>query len=672
MGIAADIAIILVAALVGGFIAQRLKQPLLLGYIVAGILVGPYTGGVTVDDPHDIELLAEIGVALLLFALGIEFSLGKLQRVRSIALLGTPVQLLLTIAIGYAIAYVLGWPPVEALWFGALISLSSTMVILKTLIARGVLGTLASRIMIGILIVQDLAVVPMMIILPELSNLERGLPLLGWAAVRATLFLLAMIYGGTRLIPALLRRIAAWKSRELFLISVTALGVGIGYASYLVGLSFAFGAFVAGMVLSESEWSHQALSDVTPLRDIFGMLFFVSVGMLLDPAFVWANLLTVLLVVVLVAVSKAVIFGSLARAFGYDITTAIMVGLGLFQIGEFAFVLARVGVTRGAITQEVFSLVLAVALTTMALTPFAMGAAQPLASRLTRRHRPSALPSEDILDAVVRDHIIIAGFGRVGRYAADVLHNLSLPCVVIDLDQYAVERARAAGLSVLYGDASSEVVLEAAGIHHARLLLVTVPAAIDVESIVRRVRQLNPGLHIVARAARLAQVETLRSEGIYEVVQPEFEAGLEMVRQTLLHFDMPAVEIQRLSDTVRQERYQPFQTLHTDAHVLNRLRQAGHALEIEWIMVADHAPVAGRTIGELGIRQRTGATVVTVVRGATTYYNPGPDLPLLAGDMMAVLGTLVQRDAFRTLLASEVHEVTIEPVPTAGTPSHAH
>jgi monovalent cation:H+ antiporter-2, CPA2 family len=217
MGIAADIAIILVAALIGGFIAQRFKQPLILGYIIAGILVGPYTGGVTVTEIHDIELLAEIGVALLLFALGIEFSLGTLQRVRSIALFGTPLQLLLTIVLGYGIAYLMGWPVVESLWFGTLISLSSTMVLLKTLIARGVLGSLASRIMIGMLIVQDLAVVPMMIILPELSNLERGLPLLGWAAVRATIFLLAMIYGGTRLMPALLKRVAAWNSRELFL-----------------------------------------------------------------------------------------------------------------------------------------------------------------------------------------------------------------------------------------------------------------------------------------------------------------------------------------------------------------------------------------------------------------------------------------------------------------------
>src|SRR5581483_8974008 len=349
MGVAADIAIILLAALLGGFLAQRLGQPLILGYIVAGVLVGPYTGGVTVTEVHDIELLAEIGVALLLFALGLEFNFAKLRRVRGIAFLGTPIQLLLTIGLGYLIALSLGRTPYEGLWFGALIALSSTMVILKTLMAQGTLGSLPSRIMIGMLIVQDLAVVPLMLVLPELDNLQQSLPNLGLAVLRAAGFLLAMFLIGTRLIPFVLRRIAAWNSRELFLIAVTAIGLGAGYATYLFGLSFAFGAFVAGMVLSESEYSHQALSDIVPLRDVFGMLFFVSVGMLLDPAFLLANLGQVLLVVALVALGKAAIFGGLTRAFGYHSATPVAVGLGLFQIGEFAFVLARVGVTEHAI-----------------------------------------------------------------------------------------------------------------------------------------------------------------------------------------------------------------------------------------------------------------------------------------------------------------------------------
>ncbi|HWQ13958.1 MAG TPA: cation:proton antiporter [Roseiflexaceae bacterium] len=656
MGIAADIAIILVAALLGGFVAQRLGQPLILGYIVAGILVGPYTGGVTVTEIHDIELLAEIGVALLLFALGLEFNFKKLERVRTIAFFGTPIQLLVTGALGYGVGLLLGWTPYQSLWFGALISLSSTMVILKTLMAQGTLGTLASRIMIGMLIVQDLAVVPMLIILPELHDLEQGLATLGVAVLRAAVFLVAMVVGGTRLIPAVLKRIAGWNSRELFLLAVVALGLGVGYATYLVGLSFAFGAFVAGMVLSESEYSHQALSDIVPLRDVFGLLFFVSIGMLLNPAFLVANLGTVLLVVALVGGGKALTFFVLTRAFGYTGATPVAVGLGLFQIGEFAFVLARAGLAEGAISQDIFALVLATAVTTMVLTPFATRAAEPLA-RWLQRGRPAAPALETDLPEETRvGHIIIVGYGRVGRYTAEVLHQLNLPCVVIDIDQQAVERARAAGIPAIYGDASSPVVLEAAGLHAARLVLVVVSAALDVELIVRQVRRMDPDVHIVARAARLAQIEVLRQFGIHEIVQPEFEAGLELVRQTLLHFDVPAPEIERLSDSVRHERYRPFQTLHTDARLLNRLRGIRRALEIEWVDLRAGSPCAGRSIRECSIRQRTGASVVAVLRGDELLSNPTPDLVLRAGDMVAILGTAEQRAAFRTQFGPVLEE----------------
>src|SRR6266545_5012026 len=620
MGIAADIAIILVAALLGGFLAQRLRQPLILGYIVAGILVGPHTGGVTVTEIHDIELLAEIGVALLLFALGLEFNLQKLGRIRSIAFFGTPLQLLLTIALGFGIGALLGWSAYESLWLGALVSLSSTMVILKTLMAQGRMGTLASRIMIGMLVVQDLAVVPMLIILPELDSLGQGLGRLGLAVLYAAAFLAAMIYGGTRLIPALLKRIAAWNSRELFLISVLAIGLGIGYATYLAGLSFAFGAFVAGMVLSESEYSHQALSDVIPLRDVFGMLFFVSVGMLLDPAFLVANLGTVLLLVLLVVVGKALIFGGITRAFGYAAPTALAVGLGLFQIGEFAFVLARVGIAQGAIQPDHFALILSATVTTMVLTPFATRLVEPLGRWYGRRGGAAPLEAFQLPEAGLHNHIIIVGYGRVGRYTADVLQRLNLPCVVIDQDQQAVDRAKAAGLPVIYGDASSPVVLGAAGVQRARLALVVVSAPI----------------------------EHLQRFGIYEIVQPEFEAGLELVRQTLLHFDVPAVEIEHLSDTIRTERYQPFETLHTDAQLLSQLRRSRNALDIEWLTLPPDAPLVGQPIASSGIREHTGASIAALLHDGALLSNPGPDEVLHGGQTVAILGTPEQRNAFRT------------------------
>ncbi|NIS10037.1 MAG: portal protein, partial [Candidatus Dadabacteria bacterium] len=272
MGIAADIAIIIVAALVGGSAARLLRQPLIIGFILAGVAVGPYTGFIEVSEVHNIELLAEIGVALLLFALGLEFSLKELNPVRNIALFGTPIQIILTTIFGVGIGRLFDLDWNSSIWFGALISISSTMVILRTLMSQGRMGTLSSRVMIGMLIVQDLAVIPMMIILPQLANLGSGVSLIGIAALKGFAFLGVMILVGTKILPVLLSHIARWNSRELFLIAITAIGLGVGYASFLVGLSFAFGAFIAGIVLSESDYGHQALSDIVPLRDIFGLL----------------------------------------------------------------------------------------------------------------------------------------------------------------------------------------------------------------------------------------------------------------------------------------------------------------------------------------------------------------------------------------------------------------
>ncbi len=655
MGIAADIAIILVAALLGGLIAQRCGQPLLLGYILAGILLGPHTGGITVTEIHDIELLAEIGVALLLFALGLEFSIKELQPVRRMALIGAPLQIVLTVAFGYAIGQLLfGWSWNESLWFGALIALSSTMVILKTLATQGSLGTLASRVMIGILIMQDLAVVPLMIILPTLNNLDTSLPLLAWAVLRAILFLVGMIVVGTRVMPWLLRLIARHNSRELFLVAVVTLGIGIGYGTYLFGLSFAFGAFVAGMVLSESDYSHQALSDVVPLRDIFGILFFVSVGMLFDPAFLFANLGLVLATVALVLLGKSLILSILTRAFGYRGDIPLVVGLGLFQIGEFSFVLARVGVSTNSISVELYALVLATALVTMILTPFVARVAQPLYA-FWQRHRPSQpwqpfnMPSQGL-----HNHVIIAGYGRVGRYVARVVQRFGLQCVVIELDQHVVEQAKADGVPVIYGDATSPVVLDAAGVHTAQLFLIVVSNAAGVEWIAHRVRQINPQLRIVARAAHLDQLAALRHTGVHEVVQPEFEAGLEIMRQVLIHFGVAAPSIQRFSDSVRQEYYAPLYTHGTATPIfqqLQSLRQANRLLEIEWFVLPAQSAVIGQTIGALGIRKRIGVSIVATLWNEQLNPNPGAEHSFKPGEILAVLGTAEQRRSFQALLA---------------------
>ena len=410
------------------------------------MLLSPSVGTLTISDIHDIELLAEIGVALLLFALGLEFSLKDLKPVKYIALIGTPLQMVLTIGFGFGIGGMLGWEWERAIWFGSLISLSSTMVLLKTLMNQGWLGTLSSKVMIGMLIVQDLAIVPLMIILPQLGSGANSITILGYAGLKAAFFLASMFVLGTRLLPSLLKMIARLGSRELFILAITAIGLGVGYATYQLGLSFAFGAFIAGMVLSESDYGHQALSDIIPLRDLFGLLFFASVGMLLDPFYLFNHFFQILLLVIVVSFGKALIFASLARIFGYRNVIPLAVGLGLFQVGEFSFVLARIGVSSGAIDADFYNLFLTMAVVTMVLTPFVSSLTARLYRLKKRWFTHEVLESMNIPDSGLRDHVVIVGCGHLGYQIAGVLQQLAIPFVVVEIDQASGRTGGGGGL----------------------------------------------------------------------------------------------------------------------------------------------------------------------------------------------------------------------------------
>ncbi|HEU4847392.1 MAG TPA: cation:proton antiporter [Rubrobacteraceae bacterium] len=649
MGIAGDIALILVAALLGGLVARRLGLPLILGYIVAGVAVGPNTGGPTVSSVHDIELLAEIGVALLLFTIGLHFSLDELVPVRRVALFGTAAQMALTVAFGYGLGRLLGFGWQEAAWFGALLSLSSTAVVLKSLSEQGVMGTLSSRVIIGMLVAQDLAVVPLIIVLPELGSLGQGLSELGVAALRATAFVAVMVVFGRRVLPWLMARVAAWNSRELFLISVVAIGLGVGYATYLFGLSFAFGAFVAGLVLSQSDYSHQALADVEPLRDVFAMLFFVSVGMLLDPAFLIQNAGTVALVVALVFAVKGLVFAGVVRAFGYGNIIPFAVGLGLFQVGEFSFVIARVGVEEGAISESSYSIVLSTAVITMSLTPFAMRLAPLLYGRWRERFPKEAMSTFNLPERGLRDHVVVAGYGRVGSFVTRLLARLDQPFVVVDPNPARADEARDSSYPVVYGDAGAEPVLEAAGVRRARLVIVTVPDPVGARLVVERVRSINPNVHVVARTTTVEQLEELGRLGIYEAVHPESEAGLELGRQALSHLDVPAGDIQRFADEVRRELYAPITRQGMEGDLLAQLERASRQIETEWVRLPENSSLEGRTIGDLGVRTQTGASIVAIVRDDLVLAGPGPDARFEPGDLVGVLGTRDQRAAFVAL-----------------------
>lgn len=554
MELVSDLTLVLLAALAGGLLAQWLRQPLIVGYIVAGVIVGPFTGGFTLAHAKGIEELAEIGVALLLFSLGLEVSFRELAPVRGVALGGAAIQIVSTMALGVALAAGLGWSWQPAVWFGALIALSSTMVALKTLQAQGRLGTLSSRVMLGMLVAQDLAVVPLMIVLPELSRPGGGTARVIVATARALVLLGVTVLVATKVVPQLMSAVARWNSRELFLLATIAVALGVGYAAWSFGLSLPLGAFIAGLVVNESDYAHQALSDVIPLRDVFGMLFFVSVGMLLDPALVWRHAGTLALVVAAVMIGKAAIFAAVVRAFGYRRVIPLAVGLTLFQVGEFAFVLARVGLVDGAIGSDAYGLVLNAAVATMALTPMVSGLTPWLYRRIDGDRRAVSPGSLTVARTGVSAHVIVAGGGRVGRTVADALAKLRLPCVVIELDDRRVQQAREAGLVVIYGDAGQTVVLEAANIRQARVVLITVPAFSDARAIVRAAQRLRPDVAIIARAHAPDAVRELYALGVEEVTWPEFEAAIEMMREALRRFDMPAEEILQVASAIRRER----------------------------------------------------------------------------------------------------------------------
>jgi CPA2 family monovalent cation:H+ antiporter-2 len=551
MDLVADLTLVLAAALVGGFVAYRLRQPLIVGYLLAGVLVGPFTGGLTVSNPHDVERLAEVGVALLLFSLGLEVSFRDLLAVRTVAIAGGLLQIVLTIALGFGLGGAFGWPRTTSLWFGSTIALSSTMVALKTLQAQGRLGTLSSRVMLGILVVQDLAVVPLMIVLPALSADHTSIATVLMATGRALLLLGAIVLVATRVVPGLLATVARANSRELFLLTTTAVALGVGMAAWTLGISLALGAFIAGLVINESEYAHQALSDVIPLRDLFGMLFFVSVGMLLDPALAWNQIGILGITVAAVTLGKAILLAVVVAVFKYRRVVPLATALTLFQVGEFAFVLARVGRSSGALSDEAYALILNTAIVTMALTP-PMSA---LAPRIYKWWRPKRA-GEPLLTVNVPEelagHVLIAGAGRVGRTAADALSSAGLPVVLVEYDARRFEQVRATALPVIYGDAAQPVVLHAAAIDRARVVLIGVPALAEVEHIVEAVRSVRPDVPIIARADSANAVQALRGIGIVDVTSPEFEAGVAMTRQALRQFQMPAEAIEQITTRLRQ------------------------------------------------------------------------------------------------------------------------
>ena len=555
-----DLALAVLTAFAGGVVAQRLRQPVILGYLVAGVVIGPFTPGLTVDS-HTVQVLAEIGVAFLMFAVGAELSLGELRRLGRAASLGGALQIAGTMALGLLLAPLLGLTAVQGLFLGALLSLSSTVVALKVLMARGEMQALHGRVALGILVAQDVAVVPMVVVLPALAAGATGLfATLGLAALKAAGILLGAYVLGTRVVPWVLGHVATGRSRELFVLGVVGLALGTALMTQLAGLSLAFGAFLAGLVVAESDYRTQAVAEVLPLRDLFASLFFVSVGMLINPRALLSSFGLIAALSAVAIVGKVLIVAVVVRWLGLPGRVAVLAGLSLAHVGEISFVLARIGVEAGAIPAALFDLTLAVALITIVLTPALLQAAPPLLRLLARlpgggRHFAAQANAPDSAGSGMRGHTIICGYGRVGSELAAALDARGLPYLVVEYNPLLVRDLRARGVPVRYGDAANPLVLEHAHVGDATLLAVLMPDAAAAEAATRYGRDHAPDLDIVARARDRDAAARLRRAGATAVVQPEFEAGLEVIRHALRRVGVSGENLAQLT----QERRHAFE-----------------------------------------------------------------------------------------------------------------
>ena len=558
LDIGLELLIVLVTAIVGGMLARWLRLPVILGYLAGGIAVGPFGLG-WVHDTETISSLAEIGVILLLFAIGLEFSLKDLLRMGKIAVIGGIAQILLTAAVGFGLGRVVGLSMTGAVFFGFIIALSSTMVVLKLLMDRGEIDTVHGRIMLGILLVQDLSVVPIMVIMPAVGG-EAGqlLVSLGIALAKAVGFIGVMLALGYWGLPWLLKRVAGQRSRELFLLTVIVIGFGAAFGTVKLELSPAFGAFTAGLLISQSGFARQAFADIVPLRDAFGALFFVSLGMLANLHFIGENVTTVAIVVVVIILVKFIICSAITRIFGYGHKTVLMVGTGLIQIGEFSFIIAMMGVGLGLLSERLYSLTIASAIITMLLTPFAMSLNSFIYRRLSQREwfarqlTGGADPEFHVQSLELSRHAVICGYGDIGSRVAGVLEKQKFSYLVIELDPTIISKLRAQGIPCIYGDASNPEILAHASLDKARVLICTIPDYVAEELTARNALRVNPKLDIVARVHRDSDVELLKGVGVTEIVLPFFEGSLEMIRHTLHRFGMSSTEIQYILNNLRQ------------------------------------------------------------------------------------------------------------------------
>ena len=623
-------------------LAHRVGAPPLIGLIAAGLIVGPHGLGL-IDGAEEVEALSELGVALLLFAIGLELSLSHVRRWARAVFLGGGLQVGATLGVVAAVALALGLPFGQAVFYGALVAMSSTAIVTRAYADRGDLDTRHGRSVISILLFQDLCILPLMLLLPLLARIDG--PQVAAAAgelARGLAIMIALVAGGQFVVRWTLDRVVLFRDRDLFTLCVGFFGLAAALITSAAGFSIAIGAFIAGLIISESEYGLQALSDVLPFRALFSGIFFMSVGMLLDIPAVLAQLGPLLALTAGVMLLKALLVLGTVLALGGLWTTAVVSGLSLAQVGEFSFLLAAAGLPLGLFRAGDYQFFLSAAVLSMVATPAMIQFARPFAQRvaarpgLARRRGGGAAEAGSLVERA--GHTVVVGYGLAGRYLARVLQAAGIACVVVEQNPELVARAREDGIAVVFGDGTQHAVLEHVRLRKARVVVFAIASATDERRGVALAREINPAVRIVVRTRYVLAIDELRKLGANDVVVEEFEASLELFALALGSYEIPINRIWREVESVRTEHYALLRGKAGPDLRLDTLQHLGIHDALELVEVEDGAPAVGGSATTLELRRRTGAVQVAVVRDGHPIYRREPDFRYRAGDTVVLVG----------------------------------
>jgi monovalent cation:H+ antiporter-2, CPA2 family len=650
MNILRELIILLAVSLPITYIFHRLKLPALVGFLITGVLIGPY-GASVVTATDIVEKLADIGVVLLLFTVGLEFSITDILKSSRTFLIGGGMQVVLTVATVTGISFLFGFSLPQSLFFGFLASLSSTAVVLKMYADRNEMDTVHGRIVTGILLFQDIAVVPMMLMLPilyEASTIGVVTPQSVMITLgKAALGLIGVYVAARQVVPFLLNQVIRLRNREIFFLLIVLLCLGTAWITYSLGLSLALGAFLAGLIIAESEYNHHIAAEIIPFRDYFASIFFISVGMLLQTDYFAAHWPSVVVVTISLIMTKLVLALITSKALRFPIRTSLLTGFGLAQIGEFSFLLAQEGHAGGLMSDDVFQMFINASILSMFATPFIIQSAPWIVARITEITHET---DEKNASCSLTGHTIIAGYGLNGRNLSKTLKATSIPYVVLEVNVDVIRKAREEGEPIIYGDITKPDVLIRAGVECAKILVFAISDFNATRIALRLARQLNPSIFILIRTRYAVDVDELYKLGANQVIPEEFETSIEIFSRVLHEYHVPGNVIANQIQLVRFGGYKMLRGISLDQANFGRIAALFAGTTVDNIQLERDAPAAGKSLKELDIRKNTGATVIAIVRSGEAIGNPGPDFTLQPDDIMVLLGAHVNLDKAMNLL----------------------